>query len=442
MSLKVESQTAQSFREKGDELKSNGQFALAIEQYEKALNLDPKLVPVLRELGEIHKNLGQLDEAISCYEKAISCKPQNAGLYARLGDILKKRGHLEEAISHYLKAIQTDPSFLLPYRRLKYARIKPSQFDEAIACYRHAIENHPQASLNSYIRLGDLLTKQGHLEEAIDCYKNASYQRNLASHPDFVQKYWNSKQLGQPNFIIIGVGKCGTTALSNYLDKHPKVLPSVEKELHFFNRDFAYGKKWYKSHFPPIPKKRSEFVTGEATPWYFNTLGVEERIFKLFPNIKLILILRNPIDRALSQYNMHIEQGRNLHSFEEEMRAEMKELKDILSSSDPKLDRTKLEKGCLGRGIYIYFLEKWMSLFPQEQLLILKSENLKNEPALTMMNVFEFLGLSDHPTLEYKKHNSRSYSPMSNDLRETLSNFFKPYNQKLEDYTNTEFNWK
>ncbi|MBN3958895.1 MAG: sulfotransferase domain-containing protein [Nostoc sp. NMS8] len=124
------------------------------------------------------------------------------------------------------------------------------------------------------------------------------------------------------------MGKAGTSSLYYYLYQHPQILPASDKELHFFNKYFDLGVDWYLAHFPPLPVEEG-FLTGEATPWYLGSYEVEKRVFQLFPKIKLIAILRNPVTRAISQYNMSLKSMKEHRTLEVAMTSELEILKGI-----------------------------------------------------------------------------------------------------------------
>jgi hypothetical protein len=112
----------------------------------------------------------------------------------------------------------------------------------------------------------------------------------------------------KPNFIIIGAQRCGTTSLYNYLTRHPSILPARVKEVHYFDYKSYRGLLWYKANFPMLTHKLKRYIkqktiiTGEASPFYLYHPHAFKRIAQVLPNIKLIVILRNPVDRALSHY--------------------------------------------------------------------------------------------------------------------------------------------
>ena len=255
-----------------------------------------------------------------------------------------------------------------------------------------------------------------------------------------------------PSFIIIGAQKCGTTSLYKYMVEHPQILPAVRKELHFFNwvskpgnKKKAEGVDWYLSQFPKIPNGKN-LITGEATPTYLVDPHTPQRMFKLLPDVKLIVLLRNPVDRAVSHYhhNRRMSKQREPLPFEKAIAKESERLKlekEKLISDENYRSLFHRYYSYLERGVYIEQLERWMSIFPREQFLILKSEDFYENPDVTLQEVFEFLGLSNYQVANKKKYNQLPYEPRAPKIRSTLSEYFQPYNTRLEEYLGQKFNW-
>jgi hypothetical protein len=202
-----------------------------------------------------------------------------------------------------------------------------------------------------------------------------------------------------------------------------------------------WGLDWYLSHFPPISKE-SKFLTGEATPWYFVSFESAKKIAHVFPDVKLIILLRNPIFRSFSHYQMQLRLGEEQRSFAEVISSEIEAIKNFSSPGEADSDYWQTEKGCLLFSLYFYFIEKWMAVFPREQFLVLRSEDFYANPAATLTQVFDFLGVPDYPLPEYPNYNPGYYNPISDDLRQTLAEFFRPHNENLEEYLGMKFNWE
>src|ERR1700730_9070734 len=132
-----------------------------------------------------------------------------------------------------------------------------------------------------------------------------------------------------PDFLIIGTQRGGTTSLFHYLEAHPCVRPAVNKDLHFFDRKYNKGLAWYRGHFPTrveryyAQKIRGRaFLTGEASPSYLFHPHTPGRVAQAVPHVKLIVLLRNPVTRAYSQYHHAVELGHETLSFEDAIRGE------------------------------------------------------------------------------------------------------------------------
>jgi hypothetical protein len=143
-----------------------------------------------------------------------------------------------------------------------------------------------------------------------------------------------------PDFLIIGAQKCGTTSLYNYLLRHPNVAPASKRSIRFFDYEpnWARGPVWYRSHFPFTPGRRpltGRPLVGESTPAYlFHPLG-GERVQKVAPHAQLIVLLRNPVDRAYSHYHHMRRRGREPLGFEELWRGSRNGSPRIVNASWP-----------------------------------------------------------------------------------------------------------
>lgn len=128
-------------------------------------------------------------------------------------------------------------------------------------------------------------------------------KNNIKSIPFKIR--WGTRILGSgtnPNFLIIGAQKSGTTSLFNYINENANnFIPPKSKELYFFSERYSKGMPWYRAHFPF--KIKESYLTGEATPDYLYYHKSAKRVYENYPNIKFIILLRNPVDRAYSQYN-------------------------------------------------------------------------------------------------------------------------------------------
>ncbi len=260
-----------------------------------------------------------------------------------------------------------------------------------------------------------------------------------------------------PDFMIIGTQKGGTTSLYNYLVEHPSIAPIYVKEPHFFDIYFHKGSIWYRSHFPTSIKKyykehvqKLDFVTGEASPYYMFHPLAAERVAKTLPHVKLILVLRNPVDRAYSQYQHQLRQpGVEPLSFEEAIDRE----EERLAGEEKKLIENPTcasfnhrHYSYLARGRYVEQIPAWLKLFPKEQFLILKSEELFSDSTEVLKQTCEFLGVPParlkEQKDEYRQFNKASYSKMLPETRARLLEYFQPYNARLYELLGRDFGWE
>jgi hypothetical protein len=191
------------------------------------------------------------------------------------------------------------------------------------------------------------------------------------------------------DFIVAGAQKSGTTALNYYLKRHPRIALPVKKELHFFDNDelFAGGNVSYQSLHEMFPPARPGSIAGENTPVYVYWRPALPRIRNYNPEMKFIVILRNPIERAFSQWNMQRSRGNEPFDFLEAVKAEPRRIADAAPKQLRKFSY-------LDRGRYAEQLERAFRLFPRERFLVLKYETFRARQREIVDQVFRFLNLT------------------------------------------------
>jgi len=254
-----------------------------------------------------------------------------------------------------------------------------------------------------------------------------------------------------PDFLIIGAAKCGTSSLYSYLTPHSCVAPALRKEIYFFDRTFRRSLAWYRAFFPTALEKyyskqmhKKVLITGESTPSYIFHPHAPKRIFETIPGVKLIVLLRNPVDRAYSFYHQQFKRGIDTLSFEEAIEREEERLRGELGkmlNDDGYFSFNRQNYSYLSRGIYVEQLENWIGLFPREQFLILTSEHLFADPSRNFGRVIEFLNLPSWEPKEYKKFHSATYPKMDAKTRERLTEYFEPYNRRLYEFLGMNLGW-
>ena len=245
-----------------------------------------------------------------------------------------------------------------------------------------------------------------------------------------------------PDFIISGTVRSGTTSLYYNICEHPSVLPASYDEIGYFDSNYHLGINWYRSMFPTekemkqVKKETNFAITGEDTPFYFWKKEAAERIFQDIPNSKIIIIFRNPVDRAYSNYNLGIRKKTESLSFEDAIDEEMNFLKT--HSFRDAVDR---RRSYLSKGLYENQIKIWLDNFPREQIHILCTEDMKKNPKESLLKIFQFLGIPNYTLKNPQRQKSAEYKKMEDETREKLLAFYKPYNQKLFETIQEKFDW-
>ncbi len=246
-----------------------------------------------------------------------------------------------------------------------------------------------------------------------------------------------------PDFIIIGTQKGGTTSLFACLKQHPEVAMSRQKEAHFFNTHFEKGLIWYKRFFP---FKNSKKIAGEVTPCYMYHPQAAERMKAILPNVKLIVMLRNPIDRAYSGYIMGREFGwDDTETFEAALEQEehYKILKIKTLQDNPKYYSEAQDRlFYLERSKYYSQLKLWFKYFKREQFLFIKSENFFKNPKNELTKVYDFLSITRLYPEDLKPRNARNYDAILPETATQLDSYFKKENEQLIELLGEEFSWE
>jgi len=249
-----------------------------------------------------------------------------------------------------------------------------------------------------------------------------------------------------PSFFIIGAQKAGTTSLFNYIKEYADNFVSPrKKELYFFTEFYSKGINWYKANFPLRMKPGD--ITGEATPDYLFFPFAAKRMVEHYPHAKIIVMLRNPIDRAYSQYNFQ-------NNTNKTRAYDPLPFKKALLKEDERLrkEQKAVENGELTyvykyfsyihRGFYSDQLKNLYCYYPKEQVMIIESNQLFQNTDDTLKQVFDFLGLrSNGVKREYKAYNETHKENLPEDAKELLRSIFKEKNEELFVLLDKRFDW-
>jgi len=247
----------------------------------------------------------------------------------------------------------------------------------------------------------------------------------------------------KPDYIIIGTHRGGSTSLHNYIRAHPQVAEAggPRFEMHFFDypHNWREGLRWYEKQFDGFDGQ----LCGEKSPTYLDHPLVPLRIKEHYPDVKLIAILRNPVDRAYSAYHkVRAKELENLPTFEQAIDAEGDRLRSERGKAGFWENAYYVSHHCsrayTWRGMYAEHLKRWLLYFQRSQMLILKSEEMFANPQEIVGQAWDFLGLSPVHLKEPRQWQKTDYRPMNPETRERLEKLYEKPNLDLADLLGDE----
>ena len=256
-----------------------------------------------------------------------------------------------------------------------------------------------------------------------------------------------SKNRLLPDFVVIGAQKCGSTSAFRYLVQHPQILASLKKDVRYFSENIDKPLSWYKGHFPTQVEKNMRekklgktCITGEATPSYIFCQPAAKKLYEMNPYMKIIALLRNPVDRSFSDHQYGLKRGASNvvgKDFGDRIRAEIEYLNtgnnlEEMFSSEDSYQRIEDHSLLLGMGLYYYQLKNYYDVFPKENIRVYRSEDFFADPAAVLSNMLDFLGLDpfDFPDLRVFNQNKHG-KQMDEEMEQLIGEFFEPHNEKL-----------
>lgn len=257
-----------------------------------------------------------------------------------------------------------------------------------------------------------------------------------------------------PDYLIIGAQRSGTTSLYNYLRAHPQVLPAVpSKGVHYFDMHPDRSLRWYRAHFPSEAQRRRcegpagvRAVTGEASPYYVFHPHGPARAAAAVPDARVIVMLRDPVERAYSHYQQEYARGfEDSETFERALELEPERLAGERERmlADPGYESSAYQHhSYLARGEYADQLTAWRERFPAERLLVICTERFFADPRAGYVETLRFLGLPDPGRMpEFKAYNARPATGMADETRARLRTHFAAPNRRLEELLGMGMGW-
>jgi hypothetical protein len=255
-----------------------------------------------------------------------------------------------------------------------------------------------------------------------------------------------------PNLVIAGGQRCGTTSMYRALIQHPAVMrPVGRKGVHYFDTDYSRGLDWYRAHFPLQRSVRRVArtldlspVVFESSPYYgFHPLAAD-RIKADLPGAKVLVLLRDPVERAYSAHAHETARGYETESFERAIELEPSRLAgeaERLVAEPAYVSRHHQHNAYVTRGEYIDLLTRLEGVFGRERIHVVDSHKFFGEPELVWRDVLRFVGLPELGKPVFEQHNARPRSPAADETRARLEAHFAPYDERLTDWLGWVPSW-
>lgn len=259
-----------------------------------------------------------------------------------------------------------------------------------------------------------------------------------------------------PDYLVIGTKRGGTTSMARWLLEHPDVRPlfparETRKGTYYFDVNYERGENWYRSHFPTrlahgVRTKAAgrPLLIGEATPYYLHHPHAPVRARRTVPNAKVIALLRDPVARAHSHWVERTRNGVETLPFDQAIEAEATRLngEEAKMLNDPSyVSFSHQHFSYVDQGRYARGLRRWAELFPQQQLLVIRSEDLYVDPTATYGQVLDFLGLPLHQLAEFEAWNRKPKDAVDPQLSDHLRQLLAPDIAEVEKIVGRALDW-
>jgi len=257
-----------------------------------------------------------------------------------------------------------------------------------------------------------------------------------------------------PDFVIVGAQRCGTTSLFRALNQHPAMMPNVikAKGIHYFDTSYHQNDEWYLAHFPTLAERENHAVkvglnpiVGEASPYYLYHPAVAERMAQAIPNSKIVVLLRNPVKRAISHHLHMVWEGHeSVENIDEALDMESSRLAGIeqrLLAEPEYVSRAHQHYSYMARGHYAHQLNNLYKHFDRENVLVMTTEKLISDSQSSLAAIQSFIGLEPDLSIGLEKRNASSkFEPKASTVQR-LTEEFADSNRQLAGMVDIDIPW-
>ncbi len=255
-----------------------------------------------------------------------------------------------------------------------------------------------------------------------------------------------------PDFFLAGVQKGGTSSLYAALISHPQIIPAKEKEIFYYGNttNFNKGDNYYKQFFATrVYRKMHQLKTGkrsltlDASTNTFDSAEAPGRIIQSIPKARIIIIFRDPVERAFSHYKFSVKNGFENASFEKALELEETRINSASQNplSDPYHNYVIQRLGYFKRGVYANYMPNWLNVFDRKNIYFTSSERLFKDPGAVYNEITDFLEIDRYSNLKFQRLNEGSSDKMDPKTFRYLRDAYKPHNERLFALLEQQYDW-
>lgn len=251
-----------------------------------------------------------------------------------------------------------------------------------------------------------------------------------------------------PEFLIVGGQRCGTTTLFRVLSDHPQVIrPTLSKGINYFDINYVRGPRWYRAHFPLKRswRRTGSLVTFESSGYYSHHPLAAERIGRDLPGVRLVMMVRDPAERAFSAYKHAIARGLETESFTRALELEPQRLEGEVEkmTADPRYQSYSYRhQAYVTRGQYAEQIQRLQDAVGPEKVYVMDADSFFSDPVGEFGALTHWLALDPWTPPEVGRWNARTSAPMPPEIRERLDHHFEPHDLALTEVLGHPPSWR